>query len=276
MKVPNSYESYLKQKRRKKFFILFAQISVFCLFLFLWEWLVSIGFLNEFLVSKPTAIFQLFLTYLESNSLFSHIGISVLETIIGLIVGYLLGILIAILLYFSDALHRIIDPYLTVLNALPKTALAPILIIWAGTNMKGIIFVSISLSIVVTIISCLNYFHNTDKSYIKMLRALKASKLQILYKVVLPSNLANLISILKINIGLAWIGTIVGEFLVSRNGIGYLLMYGGMVFRLDLVMMGVFLLAIIAFLMYEAVNLLEKWLRRTRKHSIHKNNNISR
>ncbi len=261
MKTPNSNQEYIALKRKRKAFIIFFQIFLLIGFILLWEASVNLGFINEFLVSKPSAIYALLVSYIESNSLFVHIGVSVLETVLGLFIGYFVGIFFAVIFYFSDTLSKIIEPYLTVLNALPKTALAPILIIWAGTNMKGIILVSVSLSLIVTIISTLSYFKSTDASYIKMMKAYGANKITILWKVVLPSNIANLLSVLKINIGLSWIGTIVGEFLVSRNGIGYLLMYGGMVFRLDLVMMGVFILAIIAFIMYEIVNLLEKWIR---------------
>lgn len=265
MKSLKTYKDYLKEKKKKKYLILGLQLLILVLFFLAWEILVNLNILNEFLISKPSKIYELFLTYLKTNSLFIHVYTSVIETIIGLIIGSSLGLLIAILLFFSSTIYKILDPYLTVLNALPKTALAPILIIWAGTNMKGIILVSVSLSLIITIISSYSYFQMTDKNLIKLMKVLNASKCQIFFKIVLPSNSANILSILKINVGLAWIGTIVGEFLVSKNGIGYLLMYGGMVFRLDLVMMGVIILAIIAFLMYEIINIVEKRIR-NKKH----------
>lgn len=261
MKSPKNYQEYLYEKKKKKYQVILIQLFILIMFFASWEFLVNINFLNEFLVSKPSKIFALFLSYLQSNSLMTHIYVSVLETIIGLVIGSVLGLIIAILLYFSKTLYKILDPYLTILNALPKTALAPILIIWAGTNMKGIILVSVSLSLIITIISSYSYFQLTDENLIKLMRVLNANKRQILFKVILPSNLANILAILKINVGLSWIGTIVGEFLVSKNGIGYLLMYGGMVFRLDLVMMGVIILAVIAFLMYEVISIFEKSVR---------------
>lgn len=269
MKNPKNYSEYLSNKKKNKYKIVCIQLFILVFFFFIWEFLAYTNILNEFLVSKPTKIFSLFLNYLQEDNLFKHISTSVIETLIGLVIGSILGLFIAIILYFSQTLYKILDPYLTVLNALPKTALAPILIIWAGTNMKGIILVSVSLSIIITIISCYSYFQTTDESLIKLMNVLKANKIQILFKVILPSNSANLLSTLKINVGLSWIGTIVGEFLVSKNGIGYLLMYGGMVFRLDLVMMGVIILAIIAFIMYECINIIEKKIR-FKKHK-HKN-----
>ena len=143
------------------------------------------------------------------------------------------------------------------MNALPKTALAPILIIWAGTGIKGITVVAMSISLVLTIITAYNYFQMMEEDKIKMLKSFKATKWQILTKLILPSNIPNIVSIIKINIGMTWVGVIVGEFLVSRAGIGYLIVYGSQVFRMDLVMMGVIVLAVIAFIMYEVVNLIE-------------------
>lgn len=266
MKQIKTYHDYIKNKKRKKIKIILIQILILISFFLAWEILVNINFLNEFLVSKPSKIYALFLEYVKSNTLFNHISISVIETILGLILGSGLGLLIAVILYFFDTVYQILEPYLTVLNSLPKTALAPILIIWAGTNMKGIILVSVSLSMIITIISSYTYFKITDQNLLKLMKVLNASKTQILFKIILPSNRANLISILKINVGLAWIGTIVGEFLVSKNGIGYLLMYGGMVFRLDLVMMGVLILSIIAFIMYEIINIFEIKMRNKKHH----------
>ena len=157
---------------------------------------------------------------------------------------------------------------MVILNALPKTALAPIMIIWAGTGVRGIVVVSISILIVVTIISTFNYFISIEPEKVLMMKSFRANKYQIFTKLIFPSNLVNIISVVKINIGLAWVGVIVGEFLVSRAGIGYLIMYGGQVFRLDLVMMGVVILSILAYIMYEIVNLIEKILLKKRGKGI--------
>ncbi len=266
MKKINSLSDYQKAKKKRKITNIIIQLSILVIFFGGWEMLANFNIINEFLISKPSAIYNLFITYIASGQLMNHIGISVYETLLGLIIGTVLGFIIATILYLSDRLAQILDPYLVVLNALPKTALAPILIIWAGTGVRGIVVVSISLSIVITIISCYSYFKNIDESLIKMMKTFNATKLQILFKVIYPANIANLLSVIKINIGLAWIGVIVGEFLVSRSGIGYLVVYGGQVFRLDLVMMGVIILSIIALLMYEIVNLIEYYFRRKKTH----------
>lgn len=265
MKNIKTFEEYKKKKTKEKMIVLILQLSFVFSFFALWEILVRMNVLNEFLVSKPSSIYNLFIIYLKNGNIFEHIYISFLETLIGLFIGSILGILIALIFYFMPLLHKIFDPYLTILNALPKTALAPIIIIWAGANEKGIILVSLSLSLIISVISCYNFFISTDNNLIKLLKVLKANKRQILFKVIIPSNRANLLSMFKINVGLSWIGTITGEFLVSKKGIGYLLMYGGMVFRLDLVMMGIIILSIIAFLMYETFAIIERKLRMKQK-----------
>jgi NitT/TauT family transport system permease protein len=257
----NIYQLKIKKEKRN---ILLIQIGLVIVFFSLWELLARIEILDKFLFSCPSEIIKLLIENIKSSEIFIHIGYSLLETLIALFIGTVLGIVLAIILWFFPSVSKILDPFLVVLNALPKTALAPILIVWAGTGVKGIVVVAISLSLVMTIISALNFFNSVDKEKIKMLKTFNANKFQILFKLVLPSNIPNLISIIKINIGLTWVGVIVGEFLVSRAGIGYLIMYGSQVFKMDLVMMGVIVLAIVAFVMYEIVNIIEKKFRKKR------------
>ena len=250
-------------KMQKKLIII-AQIGVFIGVLILWEIGAKVGLLDEFLFSSPSAIFKLLVQYISSNQIWRHLFISILETVLGIIFGTSLGIILAIILWSNKFLSKIMEPFLVLLNALPKTALAPIMIIWAGTGVSGIVVVSISILIVVTIISTYNHFINVDSEKVRMLKSFGATKTQLFSKLIFPSNLVNIINVIKINIGLAWVGVIVGEFLVSRAGLGYLIMYGGQVFRLDLVMMGVVVLCLVAYLMYALVNLLEKILIKKR------------
>ena len=256
---------YVKKRRINRLIITSIQLLVLVLFITLWELLSKYQVIDSFLFSKPSSIFKLLKLYVQNGELWNHIKISTIETILGLIIGTFLGLIIAIILWWNNFLAKIFDPFLVVLNALPKTALAPILIIWAGTGIKGITVVAVSISIVITIISGYAYFKNIEEDKIKMLRSFGASKWQILIKLVLPANFANIVNIIKINIGMSWIGVIVGEFVVSRAGIGYLIVYGSQVFKMDLVMMGVLVLAIIAFVMYEIVNIIELQIKRKRK-----------
>ncbi len=255
---------YLKKKKRDAMIVFIAQIIILLLFFGLWEILSCFELIDSFLFSRPTKVIKLLGNYVVNKTIFKHIGISVLETILGLAIGTISGIIIAIILWWNRYLAKIFEPFLIVLNALPKTALAPIIIIWIGTGIKGITAVAISISLVLTIISAYNYFIQVEIEKIKLLQSFNATKWQILTKLIIPSNVTNLISLVKINIGMSWVGVIVGEFIVSRYGIGYLIMYGSQVFNMDLVMMGVFVLAIISFLMYEIVNIIEKKMKRKR------------
>lgn len=266
------YECYLSCMKKRKRKIIFWQWFLLIGFMGLWEGLAQLELINTFLFSSPSEIMKLFLVYLQNGSLIKHILVSVWETVLGFSIGTVVGILVAIMLWWSDTLAKVLDPALVVLNALPKTALAPILIVWAGAGMGGIVLTAVTISIVSTILSAYNYFINVDEETIRMLKSFGAKKYQILIKLILPANVGNIINIVKINIGLAWVGVIVGEFLVSRYGIGYLIVYGGQVFRLDLVMMGVVVLAFCAFLMYEGVHLIEKQYNKRKQRKTEKKN----
>lgn len=249
---------YRKKEKKKKIFILVTQISLLIACFIIWEFLGRKGLINTFLFSYPSDIWKIFYVYLENNEIFRHIGISVFETLLGLIIGTVLGLIISVILWWNDFVAKILDPFLVVLNALPKTALAPIIIIWVGTGIDGIVCVAISISLVLTILSAYQYFKNVSFEQILMLKSFGANKLQILFKLIIPSNIGNLINLIKINIGMSWVGVIVGEFIVSKEGIGYLIMYGSQVFKMGLVMMGVLVLGVLSFLMYEVVNIIEK------------------
>ncbi len=251
------HNPYYKAKIKDKSIVILSQILLLIAFIILWEVLSKYNIINGFLFSKPSNILELLKKYFVDGTIYRHLGISILETMLGLIIGTSVGLFIAIIIWWFPYAAKVLDPFLIILNALPKTALAPILIIWAGTGIKGITVVAMSISLVLTVITAYNYFQMMEEDKIKMLKSFKATKWQILTKLILPSNIPNIVSIIKINIGMTWVGVIVGEFLVSRAGIGYLIVYGSQVFRMDLVMMGVIVLAVIAFIMYEVVNLIE-------------------
>lgn len=251
-----------KKKERKK--VVITQILVFVLFIIFWELAARFNLINDFLFSSPSQIMKVIINYFKTGSIYKHIGISLLETILGLVIGTSLGILIAVIIWWNKFLSKVLDPFLVVLNALPKTALAPILIIWAGTGITGITVVAVSISLVLTIISAYNYFISVEEEKIKMFKSFGSTKLQILFKLIIPSNISNILNIIKINIGMTWVGVIVGEFLVSRAGIGYLIVYGSQVFKMDVVMAGVIILAVIAYLMYISLSIIENKVRKKR------------
>ena len=251
---------YLRGVRNKTVMINAIRLAVLAIFLTLWELSAQFAWINPFITSSPSRIGKTIADLYKNGSLFLHVGTTLWETLAGFAIAVILGYSIALLLWWSDALRRISEPYFVVLNALPKIALGPLIIIWCGTGSKAIVFMTVLIGLIVAILNMLNGFMETEKSKILLLQSMGATKLQILVKLVVPSSLPNFISMLKINVGMAWIGSIMGEYIVSKAGIGYLIVYGGQVFKLDLVMSAVFILCVLAAGMYALVALAERLL----------------
>ena len=259
--VLSEREVYLKKLQRKKRFILTAQVGLLVVLVALWEIMAQLGVIDSFITSQPSRVVKTIIN-LSSNDLLMHLGVTCTETIIGFV---LLGLVIASVLWWFKTFSQIFEPYLVILNSLPKIALGPIIIIWVGAGMKAIIVMALAISLVVTVMELLNGFNNTDKDKIKMARTFGATKAQIFTKIVLPSNVTTLVNSLKINLGLSLVGVIAGEFLVSKAGLGYLIVYGGQVFKLDLVMASVIILAVFAAIIYKLVLIFEKIVLKNRR-----------
>ena len=257
-----AYMRYLKQQKRRRFGITLGQFGVLVVFFGIWELGAVLGWFDPFILSSPSRVWASIVRLYESQELWLHIGTTLLETVLGFLIGTALGTLVAILLWWLPALNRILDPYLVILNALPKIALGPVLIVWIGAGMESIVVMGVLVSLVVTTVTVLNGFLTTTDEKQLLMKTLGASKLQIFTKVVLPAGTKDLIAALKISVGMSWVGVIVGEYLVSKAGLGYLIVYGGQVFKLDLVMASVVILCVLAALMYYAVALIEKKLTR--------------
>lgn len=256
--------AYLRGVERKNALIRIAQVALLCLLMTLWELSARLEWINPFITSSPSRIFKTIGDLYKNGSLFRHVGTTLGETLLGFVIAVALGYSVALLLWWSDAARRIAEPYLVVLNALPKIALGPLIIIWCGAGSKAIVFMTILIGLVVAILHMLGGFLATDENKLLLLRSMGATKVQILTKLVVPSSLPNFISMLKINVGMAWIGSIMGEYIVSKSGIGYLIVYGGQVFKLDLVMSAVLLLCLLAAAMYACVAMLEKLVIKNR------------
>lgn len=256
-KVLSEREKYLREKRRKRNGVIFSQIGLLVFLILLWEILANVGIIDSFITSQPTRIVATFCKML-SEDLLMHVGITCLETLLGFALGTILGTVIASILWWSPFLSKVLAPFLVVLNSLPKVALGPVIIVWVGAGMPAIITMALAISLVVTILDMLNGFVDTDKNKIKMAKTFGANQWQVFTKIVFPSNVSTLLNVLKVNIGLSMVGVITGEFLVSKGGLGHLIVYGGQVFNLDLVMTSVILLAIVASILYYAIVLLEK------------------
>ena len=252
---------YLRRKRRRTHLVHACQIGFLVFFFAQWEISARLGWIDSFILSQPSRILET-LRNMSQNHLMMHVGVTLYETLTGFVLGVLLGVAIAIVLWWSGFVSRVAEPYLVVLNSLPKIALGPVIIIVVGAGTEAIIFMALAISLIVTVLEMLAGFRATNPESIKMARTFGATKRQVFTKIVFPSNINTLFNSLKINIGLSLVGVIAGEFLVSKAGLGYLIVYGGQVFQLDLVMSSVLILSVMAALMYQSVVLLQKFVSR--------------
>ena len=250
-------EQYIKNHKKHHRLVTLARFGIFIGFLMIWELLARLNIIDTFFFSSPTGVMKCAYSMILDLSLFTHIGVTLYETIFSFLLVILIGILVASLLWFSKTLSEIIEPTLVILNSLPKSALAPLFIVWLGTGTKTIIIAGISVAIFGCIISLYSGFLETDKDKLMMIETLGGTRLQAFKKVVLPSAIPVLLSTIKVNIGLSLVGVIIGEFLAARYGLGYLIIYGSQVFQLDLVIMSIVILCIIATVLYKIIQILE-------------------
>ena len=255
-------KAYLARQKRDRRLVVSARLLVFLIFLAQWEILARAGWIDSFIFSSPSMIFKTFMEMAQNHSLFIHIGATLKETLLSFLFVVVLGLGISILLWGCPRLAKVLEPYLVVLNSLPKIALGPVIIIVVGAGTEAIIFMALAISLIVTVLEMLAGFRATNPESIKMARTFGATKRQVFTKIVFPSTINTLFNSLKINIGLSLVGVIAGEFLVSKAGLGYLIVYGGQVFQLDLVMSSVLILSVMAALMYQSVVLLQKFVSR--------------
>ena len=216
--ISDDRKKYLQKLKKDKISVIVVQIALVLGLIILWEVLANAKIIDSFIMSQPSRIWET-LVNLSSNGLLTHIGITCFETIVGFLSGAVLGIIIAIILWWSNFLSKVFDPFLVILNSLPKTALGPVIIVWVGSGMPAIIVMGLAISLIVTILEISNGFKNTDKEKIKMAKSFNSTKWQVLTKIVIPANISTFFNSLKINIGLSLVGVITGEFLVSKGGL---------------------------------------------------------
>ena len=255
-------KQYLLRVKREKNLIRVSRTLLFLGFLILWEISARLGWIDSFIFSSPSEIWLTFLRMLKDQSLFTHIGITLAETLVSFVFTVLLGIGTAVLLWACPRLSRVLEPYLVVLNSLPKSALAPLLIVWLGANIRTIIVAGISVAIFGSIINLYTGFREVDPEKLKLIQTLGGSKKDELTKIVLPSSVPLILSVMKVNIGLCLVGVIIGEFIGARQGLGYLIIYGTQTFRLTCVLMSIVILCVIAMGLYATLDLIEKHVRK--------------
>ena len=249
--------NYIKKEKRNNILVKVIQISIGIIFLISWELLSRFNIINSFIFSSPTKIVMTIIDLYKNNDLFNNIWVTLYELFISFGIGSSLGFVIALLFYRFSILKRIFDPYLTLLNSLPKVALGPLLIIWIGANTNSIIVMALLINLIVSIVGFYNGFINTDDYKLRLIKSFGANESQIIFNLVIPSSMETIFSTLKLNISMSLIGVIMGEFLSSKAGIGYLILYGTQVFNLNLVMTGIFLLLILSYLLYLVISILE-------------------
>ena len=251
---------YLKQMKRLKYKITLARILLFAGFITLWEVAAYAGWIDDFIFSSPSRVIRTIQSFamISDGSIFYHTAVTVAETGISFALIVLLGVGTAILLWSSKTISAVLEPYLVLLNSLPKSALAPMIIVWLGNNAKAIIVTAISVGVFGTILNIYTSFAETDSDKILLIQTLGGSRKNILTKVVLPASLKTIISNMKVNIGLSLVGVIIGEFLAAKAGLGYLIIYGSQVFKMDWVAMSIVILCILSVILFKIVDFIEK------------------
>lgn len=262
MTANEEHNAYLKKQKSSIIKVILSQIGILILFILIWQLLADFKLINTFLCSSPIKVISTIVGLWNDNGLLIHIWVTLKEILISFLLGSLIGILVATYLWWCPFASKVLDPYLTILNSLPKVALGPIIIIWAGANQNSIILMALLISVISTIITVYVGFKATNKTSIKLLKSFKASKFQIFSKVVFPSNINTIISSLKINLSMTFVGVIMGELLVSKQGLGYLINYGSQVFNTNLIIAGVILLCILTSILYFIILLVENKLKK--------------
>lgn len=255
-------QEYLRTRARHRSFVRIMRIALLVGFVVLWETAASRGWIDGFIFSSPSRIVKTFSGMVKDRSIVEHVGVTLMETLVSFFLVVVTGLVCAIILWCSEKLSEILEPYLVVLNSLPKSALAPLLIVWLGANRRTIIVAGMSVAIFGTILNLYTGFREVSQDKIKLIYTLGGSRFHVLTKVVLPSTVPATISIMKVNIGLCLVGVVIGEFIGARSGLGYLIIYGSQVFKLDWVLMSIVILCIIAMGLYAFINAVEKWYLR--------------
>lgn len=254
--------SFLRKRKARLRAVTLSRILIFLAFLIVWEASTRLHLIDAFIFSSPSRVAKTFCSMALDGSIFLHTGITLFETLISFLLVFALSILTAVLLWQSPTLSRILEPYLVILNSLPKSALAPLLIVWLGANMRTIIVAGISVAVFGSILTIYTGFSQVDPAKVKLIYTLGGQKRDVLSKVILPGSVPIFLNTMKVNIGLCLVGVIIGEFIGSRRGLGYLIIYGSQVFQLDMVLMSIVILCILAMCLYQALSAAEKLYRK--------------
>lgn len=256
-KTPD-HAKFLRNKRLSTLSVVLTQLAILIVFMLLWEIGARQGWVNAFIFSSPSKIWDQFLLMMAEGTLITHTAVTVWETLVGFLIGTVAGTLLAVVIWASPWLARVLDPYIVIFNSMPKVALGPIFIVSFGQGFLSVVMMAVAISVVITTIVVHTAFRDVDPNMIKLVRTFGGSRWQVFQKIVFPAALPTILSTLKVNVGLAWVGVIVGEFLVAQQGLGYMIIYGFQVFNLTLVMLALIVIMLVSTAMYHGVAYLEK------------------
>jgi NitT/TauT family transport system permease protein len=251
------------QEKKNQRFVTLGRLLITVLIIAVWEGFTRIGWLDSYYWSSPTLILQTGWLQASKNHLLFDIMYTSGSTLIGFVTGTLVGALIGLSFWWSKQYALISEPFLIVLNAMPKLALAPIVVILLGIGFFSKIALAFSLTVVVSALSAYSGVKCVDQDMERLMYSLGAKRRQVFTKVVIPWSMPWIISSLRINIALALAGAIVGEFIASSHGVGRMIMFAGTILNVDLVWVGVVVLSLLSMLMYWGVVVLEKWLSKS-------------
>ena len=249
---------FLEQESLQKRKVTICQVMLLVLFLAVWELCAQLGIIDDFIFSSPSKVFLCFWGMLMDRSIFEHIGITLFETLVSFLLVVVIGITVAVLLWSSRSVSEILEPYLVMLNSLPKSALAPMLIVWLGNHVHTIVVAAVSVAVFGSILTLYNGFQEMDPDKIKLIYSLGGTKKDVFLKVLLPGSVPMIVSNMKVNIGLCLVGVIIGEFLAAQRGLGFLIIYASQVFKLDILMMSIIILCVMSAGLYQGIAWLER------------------
>ncbi|WP_223066282.1 ABC transporter permease [Paenibacillus caui] len=262
--VQREYANVRRRKKRVSLLVHGVQALILIVLIGLWELAGRLRWIDVLIFSYPSKVFSQIGRDAWSGDLWPHLGMTVMETAVGFLLGTIAGTLLAVLIWWSPFLSKVLDPYMVVFNSMPKVALGPIFIVLFGGGFTAIVATTLSITVITTTLVVYTSFKETDANYIKVIRTFGGGKRDIFAKVMLPAAFPAIVSTLKVNVGLSWVGVIVGEFLVAKIGLGYLIIYGFQVFNFTLVFASLVIIAIVATVMYQLVVYLEHVLVKRR------------
>ena len=239
-------QQYIRHQKREKKLVLFLRIFILLFFLVLWEISARTGLIDSFIFSSPVMIWHSFCSMCRDGSIFPHLSVTITETLVSFLFVVVLGAGMAVLLWTCPRLAKITEPYL----------------VWLGANQRTIIVCGMSVAIFGSILNLYTGFGEADPEKLKLIETLGGGKKEKLMKIILPSSVPLLLSVMKVNIGLCLVGVIIGEFIGARKGLGYLIIYSSQTFKLTWVLMSIIILCIIAIILYGLLGLIEKRARR--------------